>query len=159
MAINYNWLKIRDKIIYTLKFRPKSQLISSILHGRTLLLLSSTLIINNNMSSRASSPLEILPNTPPTSTIDSQTSLPNAFGRIMAGTQSAVPKVVKDKCNRPTPTYNYNYNPDKVPRDNRPKGYSPYAFREPLYDDRLVITSRLPPRHTVAGAVKRPRTQ
>src|SRR6266498_5505949 len=90
---------------------------------------------------------------------ESQSSLPNTFGRMIGSGQPAEPKVVKDRYNRPPPTYNYNYNPEEPARDNLPKGYSPYVCGEPLYDDRLVIVARLPPRHTVVGAGKRLRTQ
>jgi hypothetical protein len=111
------------------------------------------------MSSRTSTPLELDSITSQASASNSQTSLPNAFGRMMSSSQPALHIVVKDKCNRPEPTYNHNYDPDKVPRDDLPGGYSPYIFGEPLYDDRPVVMSRLPSRHTVAGAAKRDRTQ
>jgi hypothetical protein len=111
------------------------------------------------MSSRTSTPLEIDSTTSQASRNNLQGPLPNAFGRMMSSSQPAQAIVVKDKCDRPTPTYNHNYNPNEPPRDDLPKGYSPYVYGEPLYDDRPAIISRLPSRHTLAGSGKRLRTQ
>jgi hypothetical protein len=84
--------------------------------------------------------------------------LPDAFGLMMASIQSAAVTPVYDRCKRLIPIYNDNYNPSKPPLDGIDKKYSPYVYGEPLYDSRNVIIAYLPPRHTVAGASKRPRT-
>jgi hypothetical protein len=91
------------------------------------------------MSSRGPIPLEIDSTAFLLSTIDSQSSLPNAFSLMMSGSQRALPTIVKDKCDRPVLVYNYNYNLEKEPRDNLPKGYLLYIYRDPLYDDRPLI--------------------
>lgn len=111
------------------------------------------------MSSHDSPLSEIDLTTSPVSTTNSQSTMTNMFGCIMSNSQLAQLVVVKDKCNRPTPTYNHNYNPDLHPRDDLPGGYSPYVHRELLYDDRPAIISRFPARHTHAGTGKRLRTQ
>ena len=95
------------------------------------------------MSSRASTPLEIDSITSQASASNSQSSLPNAFGRMMSSSQPASNIVVKDKCPRPTPTYNDKYNPEELPPDDLPENYSPYVRGESLYDDRPVV-ARLP---------------
>jgi hypothetical protein len=90
------------------------------------------------MSSHTSIPLELDSNASQASASNSQTTLPNVFGRMMSSSQPAAHIAIKDKCPRPTPNYNDNYNPDLL-RDNLPGGYSPYVRGEPLYDDRPVI--------------------
>lgn len=92
--------------------------------------------------------------------------VPNAFGRMMAASMEAlnpsddatIPITrLRDTCYRPEPVYNINYNPHHAPpRDLNPE-YSPYSNGEPLFDDRPIITARLPPRHVVTGAQRRPR--
>jgi hypothetical protein len=87
-------------------------------------------------------------------------TLLNAFGQIMQPqlqselqSQPVMRKgEVPDRCHRPSLTYNFNYNPYNPPCDNLPKGYSPYMFRKPLYDNREVILSRVPPQHTLCSA-------
>jgi hypothetical protein len=81
------------------------------------------------------------------------------LGSLSDSSRPIIATVVKDKCPRPTPTYNNNYDPDEVPCDNLHKGYSPYVKGEPLYNDRPVVRDRLPARHRVAGPAKRLRTQ
>jgi hypothetical protein len=68
-------------------------------------------------------PLELNSNASQASASNSQTSLPNVFGRIISSSQQAAYIAIKDKC--PTPIYNNNYNPELL-RDNLPGGYSPY---------------------------------
>ena len=67
-------------------------------------------------------------------TITSQSSIPNAFGRMMQGEKGRDP-VLRDTCLRVTLKYNTNYNPYATPSEDLPNGYSPYVFKEPLYDD------------------------
>jgi hypothetical protein len=84
-------------------------------------------------------------------------SLPNAFGRMM-DKEKGPPAVLRDSCLRPTPEYNANYNPYVVPREDLPGGYSPYVFKEPLFDDRPVIVAQLPRKCALAPPAKRART-
>jgi hypothetical protein len=58
-------------------------------------------------------------------------TLLDAFSQMI----QPVKNEVRDRCRRPSLTYNSNYNPYKPPRDDLPLSYSPYVFREPLYDD------------------------
>jgi len=83
----------------------------------------------------------------------------NAFGVMMAPQTTAIPPVLRDRCFRPTPTYNENYDPTKPPNDTNKPNFSPYAFGEPLFDDRPVRMDRLLVGHVVAGASKRKRVQ
>jgi exoribonuclease R len=78
-----------------------------------------------------------------TSTSTSQsTSLPNAFNRIMGGVKETSDlRVIRDTCLRLMPEYNSNYNPYVIPREDLRQGYSPYVFKEPLFDDRLTIVA------------------
>jgi hypothetical protein len=90
-------------------------------------------------------------------TTSQSSSLPNAFGRMMEK-QKGPEMVIRDQCMRPTLEYNTNYNPYAIPRDDLPGGYSPYVFKEPLFDDRPAIVARLPKKCTLAPPAKRPRT-
>jgi hypothetical protein len=65
----------------------------------------------------------------------------------------------RDICNHPEPIYNTNYNPYKKPPKERPGGYSPYVYREPLWDDRPILVARLPRGYTITGPAKKKRTQ
>jgi hypothetical protein len=82
----------------------------------------------------------------------------SAFSRIIQPYPPKQRKIIKDRCQRPKPTYNRNYNPHKTPPDNLPKGYILYIFREPLYDNRPTLVGRLPRQYTVAGPAKKART-
>jgi hypothetical protein len=85
----------------------------------------------------------------------------NAFTTLMGrGPNSVIQPIqhLRDRCNRPTPSYNFNYNPNESQRDDLPGGYSPYIRGEPLFDDRAIVLAQLPKHHTVAGASKRGRT-
>ena len=86
-------------------------------------------------------------------TTTSQLSIPNAFG-YMKGRDP----ILRDTCIRPIPQYNTNYNPYAIPRKDLPAGYSPYIFKEPLYDNRPVIVNELPKNCILAPPPKRPRT-
>jgi hypothetical protein len=65
---------------------------------------------------------------------------------------------LRDTCLRLIPKYNTNYNPYATPSEDLPNGYSPYVFKEPLYDDRPVIVNELPKNCVIAPLPKRPRT-
>jgi hypothetical protein len=113
------------------------------------------------MSPRHESP-SVLSSTPSgTSAEPSQSSLgTNPFSRMMNPTRESTPTViVKDTCKRPEVQYNFNYNPLIAPSDTQPKGYSPYVYGEPMYDDREPLTARFPRHHVLSGASKRERTQ
>jgi hypothetical protein len=66
--------------------------------------------------------------------------------------------VLRDSCSRPTPAYNSNYNPYAIPNEDTPGGYSPYVYKEPLFDDRPVVINELPKNCILAPPPKRPRT-
>ncbi len=121
------------------------------------------------MSSRYETPIDLtddaLDNTRESLIIPSSTGLPNAFGRIIAASITAIASSFhealvrqRDTCQRPEPTYNDNYNPFKAPLANLDPRYSPYTNREPLYNNRLIITLRIPRGH-VLTIRRRPRTQ
>jgi hypothetical protein len=111
------------------------------------------------MDSSDDTPLELGSTTSEPSAITSNSALPNAFGRMMQGGHSTAKSThLRDRCKRPTPTYNDNYNPANAPPEDLATSYSPYVFGEPLFDDRPVITTRLPIAHIIAGASTRPRT-
>jgi hypothetical protein len=116
-------------------------------------LLTSTTI----MSSRQESPLGLDSIASQTSAAPSSTVLPNVFNRLMQNT--GLPGIQRDRCHRPPLKYNHNYDLYKPPPEGQPKGYSPYVYGEPLYDDRPVLVARLLPNHAVAGPSTRPRTQ
>jgi hypothetical protein len=64
---------------------------------------------------------------------------------------------LRDTCLRPIPKYNMNYNPYTTLSEDLLNRYSPYIFKEPLYDDRLIIVNELPKNCIVASLPKRPR--
>ena len=110
------------------------------------------------MSSRHSTPLENDTTASQAETITSGSTLPNAFSRMMGPAPTGQSTQKRDRYIRLKPQYNRNYNPfEKPPNDLRPD-YSPYVFREPLYDDRAIIIARLPRYYTAAPAAKKPRT-
>ena len=94
-----------------------------------------------------------------TSHTPSGSSLPNAFGRMMASGSVVQATVKRDLCSRPTPIYSDNYDPYKPANSKLPKGYSPYDFGEPLFDDRAAFIDRFPKDYVLAEPPKKPRTQ
>jgi len=68
-------------------------------------------------------------------------SLPSVFGRIIQPKARMSNAHRRDRCQRPKPIYNVCYNPYNPPNDNRVEGYSLYIFREPLYNNRLVLVN------------------
>jgi hypothetical protein len=63
-------------------------------------------------------------------------ALPNAFNHIMGAVkETSNPGVIRDTCLRLTLEYNSNYNLYVVPREDLHQGYSPYIFKEPLFDN------------------------
>ena len=82
----------------------------------------------------------------------------SVFGYIMNATPPLTGLIARDRCFRPTSIYNNNYDLTKPPPLDRHIRYSPYVYREPLYDDRLVIVARLLARWTIALLTKRART-
>ncbi len=111
------------------------------------------------MASCHSAPLENDTTASQASTTASRSTLPNAFSRMMAPAPVVQSTAKRDRCARPTPTYNHNYNPYEKPSVDLCRDYSPYVYGEPLYDDRAITVARLPAYHTVAAATKKPRTQ
>jgi hypothetical protein len=61
-------------------------------------------------------------------------SVPNAFNRIMDKGKGPF-LVLRDSCSRPIPIYNSNYNLYAIPNKDIPGGYSPYIYKEPLFDN------------------------
>ncbi len=132
-----------------------------------------TIINTINMSSRYESPLNVsdddaprAPSITPSITLSTST-LPSAFGRIMAtsagntpASKDALPSTIQlhDTCDRPEPSYNNNYNPFYTPPNDLDPRYSLYENGEPLQDDRPVVVSRLLLKYILVRAVKRPRT-
>ncbi|KAG4428489.1 hypothetical protein IFR05_016025 [Cadophora sp. M221] len=93
------------------------------------------------------------------SPVPSQFTVVNAFGMLMALAASKRPSMLRDRCSRLPTTYNNFYDPNKPANESNKANYSPYAFGEPLFDDRPVKLDRLPAGHTIAGASKRKRVQ
>jgi hypothetical protein len=79
----------------------------------------------NNVLPDKGIPLELNSNASQASANNSQTFLPNVFGRIISSSQQAAYIAIKDKCPRPTLTYNKSYNLELL-RDNLLGGYSLY---------------------------------
>jgi hypothetical protein len=67
-----------------------------------------------------------------TSAAPFRSSLPNAFGRMMAGKGKVQEVIHRDTCKRSEPIYNSNYNPYEKPPDGQSEGYPLYVYREPL---------------------------
>ena len=109
------------------------------------------------MSSRQSTPVKIDATASEASATPLGSTAPSVFGRMM-GTETVQKKAIRDTCKRPTPTYNTKYNPFEKPSPDVPGGYSPYKYLEPLFDDQLVITIRIPKYYTLAPPLKRPCT-
>lgn len=88
----------------------------------------------------------------------SSTVIINPFAQMMAP-MAPEPQpdtfVLKDSCHRPTPIYNDSYNPYRPTRDDLSADYSPYANREPLFDDRPVVVVNLPKGMVLSPAAKK----
>ena len=98
--------------------------------------------------------------TPIPSDITASSPPANAFTTLMGRGPSSVIQPIqylRDRCNRPAPSYNFNYNPNEPQRDDLLRGYSPYIRGELLFDNRAVVLAQLPKYHIVAGASKRGR--
>ena len=113
------------------------------------------------MSSRGQTPFNSKDTSrePSAAPLSSTGGLPNAFSRMQTGSRPVQTTTKRDPCRRPEYLWNSNYNPFELPRVDLPRGYSPYEYREPMFDDREAVVARLPKRHTLAPAPKRPRTQ
>ena len=92
-----------------------------------------------------------------TSPTPSGSSLPNAFGRLIASRGVVQAAVQRDRCSRLVPKYNDNYDPYQPAKSGLPANYSPYDHREPLFDDRSIIVANLPRNHTLAPPSKKPK--
>jgi hypothetical protein len=110
------------------------------------------------MSSRHSTPLKNNNTASQVLSITSGSTLPNTFSRIIGPAPIVQSTAKRDYYTRPTPQYNHNYDLYKKPSNDLRRDYSPYIYREPLYDDQPIIVARLPRYHTKAGAIKKPRT-
>ena len=119
------------------------------------------------MSSRHGSPIDLSnDDAREASSAPSTSTLPSAFGRMMAAssgistpTAPETPTLLRDRCRRPVPIYNERYNPFQAPPADLDPEYSPYKNGEPLHDDRPILTARIPRRHVLANAPKRPRSK
>ena len=67
--------------------------------------------------------------------------------------------IQRDRCSRLVLKYNDNYNPYQPAKSGLPTNYSPYDYREPLFDNRSVIIANLPRNYTLAPPSKKPRKQ
>ena len=65
--------------------------------------------------------------------------------------------VLRDSCSRPIPVYNSNYNLYAIPNENTPGGYSPYVYKELLFDDWPVVINELSKNCILAPPPKRSR--
>ncbi len=110
------------------------------------------------MSFRASTPFDLDASPFEASASTSKSTLPSAFGRMIQPNRPPTALLVRDRCTRPEPTYNDKYNPYVLPPSDLDKEYSPYAYGEPLYDDRAITVANLPRQHILASAAKRQRT-
>jgi hypothetical protein len=66
------------------------------------------------MSSRHETPIDLSEDTRNSSVVASESTLPNAFGRMMGATASTASSPApqqRDRCKRPVPSYNSNYEP------------------------------------------------
>jgi hypothetical protein len=87
-------------------------------------------------------------------------TLKNVFDLITAQYKLASSisiSIVKDKYKRPKPIYDNKYDPTKPPLASITENYSPYVFRQSLFDNRPAIITRFPKYYILAGASKRPR--
>ena len=81
-------------------------------------------------------------------------TLINPFQAIMAP-ESSGKKPLRDRCFRPTPTYTTFYDPSKPPTHINHEEYSPYYFKEPLFNNRKVQLARLPTGFVIISVTKR----
>ena len=91
------------------------------------------------------------------STITSQLLLIlNAFNRIMdKGKGPSL--MLRDSCSRLILIYNSNYNLYAIPNEDILGGYSPYVYKEPLFDDRLIVIIELLKYCILVPLLQRPR--
>jgi hypothetical protein len=93
-----------------------------------------------------------------TTATPSTSSLPNAF-ELLGRAEPRVPQAVqRDRCTRPTLSYNSNYNPFEPLNLEKLIDYSPYVHGEPLFNDRPVHLPSLRRHYSVAGSSKKART-
>jgi len=65
---------------------------------------------------------------------------------------------LRDWYTRLVPTYNYYYNPYKLLLKDLLKGYSPYIYKEPLFNNRAIIILRLLASYITTSAFTRLKT-
>ena len=65
---------------------------------------------------------------------------------------------LRDWYTRLVPTYNHYYNPYKLLPKDLPKGYSLYIYREPLFNNRAIVISRLLASYITTSAFTRLKT-
>jgi hypothetical protein len=107
------------------------------------------------MSFRASTPFDLDASPFKAFASTFKSTLPSAFGRMMQPNRPLTALLVRDRCTRPELTYNDKYNPYVLLPSDLNKEYSPYVYRELLYDDRAITVANLPRQHILAGAAKR----
>ena len=73
------------------------------------------------------------------------------FSRMIYNSRLSILTIVKDKCPRLEPTYNNNYDLNESPHNDQLKDYLLYIQGEPLYNNKPIIITNLPPRHTITG--------
>jgi hypothetical protein len=122
------------------------------------------------MSSRHKTPIDLSDDdafTPNTASNAPSSSATNAFGRMMAASIAATTSSeapfhpiarLRDTCRRPAIIYNNKYNPMQAPPKELDPKYSPFVHGEPLFDDRPIISARIPAGHGIADPARRPRS-
>ena len=81
-------------------------------------------------------------------------SVPNTFNHIIDKGKSPS-LVLRDTYLYPTPVYNSNYNLYTILYKNIPGKYSPYIFKELLYNNRPIIIIQLSKYYILAPLLKR----
>ena len=111
------------------------------------------------MASRDNIPASIKATHSETSPTPSGSSLPNAFGRIIASRGVVQAAIQRDRYSRLVPKYNEYYNLYQPAKSGLPTSYTPYDYREPLFNNRSTIIANLPRNYTLAPPSKKPRKQ
>ena len=111
------------------------------------------------MASRDNTPASIKATRLETSPTPLGSSLPNAFGRIIASGGVVQAAVQRDRCSRLVPKYNEYYDLYQPAKSGLPISYTPYDHREPLFNNRSAIVANLPRNYTLAPPSKKPRKQ
>ena len=87
--------------------------------------------------------------------ITTSATLINLFKQII-GLKAAEKLVsLQDYCSHSELIYNDRYNLNKPPNEKNRGDYSPYDFREPLFDNRPIVITRLPIGYIIISTSKK----